>query len=348
MRKVCIIGHFGFGEELLNGQTIKTKIITKELRKQLGEKEVGMIDTRSGRKNIPKLVIRVGKAMKNFSNIVIMPAHNGIQFFAPVLCFWKKIHHRKIHYIVIGGWLPKFLKERKWLRNCLKKFDGIYVETSTMKKVLEEQGFGNIFVMPNCKDLEIVSEDELLYSYTQPYKLCTFSRVMKEKGIEDIIRAVIEINQKSNKLIFTLDIYGQVEEDYKERFKKIYNETPDFIQYCGRVSFNQSSKVLKKYFMLVFPTRFYTEGIPGTIIDAFAAGLPVIASKWESFEDIIEDGIVGYGYDFDIYNELKKKLFYVAKNPDELIKMKKNCIDKAKQFTTQKIVAEFIKKGELE
>ena len=27
MKKVCVIGHFGFGENLLNGQTIKTKIV---------------------------------------------------------------------------------------------------------------------------------------------------------------------------------------------------------------------------------------------------------------------------------------------------------------------------------
>ena len=34
-KTVCIIGHFGFAKNLLNGQTVKTKIITKELEKQL-------------------------------------------------------------------------------------------------------------------------------------------------------------------------------------------------------------------------------------------------------------------------------------------------------------------------
>ena len=37
MKKVCVIGHFGFGENLLNGQTIKTKIVTKELINSLAQ-----------------------------------------------------------------------------------------------------------------------------------------------------------------------------------------------------------------------------------------------------------------------------------------------------------------------
>ena len=45
--------------------------------------------------------------------------------------------------MVIGGWLPNFLKKKKGLTKSLKKFDGIYVETSTMKTILEEMGFTN-------------------------------------------------------------------------------------------------------------------------------------------------------------------------------------------------------------
>jgi hypothetical protein len=74
--------------------------------------------------------------------------------------------------------------KRKSLTKALKKFDGIYVETSTMKKALEREGFENVLVMPNCKKLTVLSENDLIYPAGAPYKLCTFSRVMKEKGIE--------------------------------------------------------------------------------------------------------------------------------------------------------------------
>ena len=31
MKKACVLGHFGFGKELLNGQTVKTKMVADEL-----------------------------------------------------------------------------------------------------------------------------------------------------------------------------------------------------------------------------------------------------------------------------------------------------------------------------
>ena len=43
--KLCICGHFAFGENKLNGQTIKTKVITDALEQKLGEHSIIKIDT---------------------------------------------------------------------------------------------------------------------------------------------------------------------------------------------------------------------------------------------------------------------------------------------------------------
>ena len=55
MRKVCIIGHFGFGLDLLNGQTIKTKIVADEIEKKIGKDEIVRIDTHGGLAALIKL-----------------------------------------------------------------------------------------------------------------------------------------------------------------------------------------------------------------------------------------------------------------------------------------------------
>ena len=44
MKLVGIIGHFGFGLNMLNGQTIKTKIVTKALEDRFGNDEVLKVD----------------------------------------------------------------------------------------------------------------------------------------------------------------------------------------------------------------------------------------------------------------------------------------------------------------
>lgn len=326
----------------MNGQTVKTKIITKELKRQLGKKEVGILDSRGGMKKMPQLFFRVGQAMRISRNIIMLPAHNGVRFFAPVLVFWKRIYQAKIHYVVIGGWLPDLVEKNKSLAKSLKKFDGIYVETSTMKKHMEALGFSNIYILPNCKELKILKEEELHYTFAEPLRLCTFSRVLKEKGIEDAVNAVKEANSRLRRTAFCLDIYGQIDDKYEDEFTSLQKQFPEYVAYKGLVPFDRSVEILKDYYALLFPTNYYTEGIPGTIIDAYASGLPVISAKWESFNDLIDDGVVGKGYSFGDTEELTNLLVTIANNSDCLIKMKKNCLKEAEKYTVSKVITDFI------
>ena len=180
--KVSVLGHFGRGETLLNGQTVKTKIITEELQRRLGRKQVLKIDTRGGWKTFLKAPFQSFYALKSSRNILIFPAQNGLRVYVPLLSFFRLFFkNRRLHYVVIGGWLPSFLTQRKSLTKVLKKFDGIYVETATMKDALETLDLKNVFIMPNCKKLNILKENELVYNTFEPYRLCTFSRVMKKK-----------------------------------------------------------------------------------------------------------------------------------------------------------------------
>ena len=151
-------------------------------------------------------------------------------------------------------------------------------------------GFCNIDVMPNCKSFETLKEKDLVYCEQEPYKLCTFSRVMREKGIEDAIEAVKAVNNHLRRPAYVLDIYGPIDSGQIEWFQTLQNSFPEYICYRGSVPSEKAISIIKEYFALLFPTRFYTEGIPGTIIDAYAAGVPVIASKWENFDDVIDDG----------------------------------------------------------
>ena len=340
MKKVCVIGHFGFGKNLFNGQTVKTKIFTDELERQLGENEILKVDTHGGKiTSIIKAPFQVIKALRNAKNVVIFPAHNGLRLFTPLLWFFRIFFkQRRLHYVVIGGWLPDFLEKRPALVKKLKKFDWIYVETETMKNALEKQGFKNIVIMPNCKKLRILDESELIYPRDGPLKLCTFSRVMKEKGIEDAVKAVIEINSKHGKTVYTLDIYGQIDANQTQWFEELQLIFPEYVKYCGLVDFDKSVDVLKNYFALLFPTKFFTEGIPGTIIDAYAAGIPVISSEWENFSDIVESDITGLGYNFDDTEALKAILLKISNNVDFIVDLKSNCIKKAIRYAPENVV----------
>lgn len=342
MKTVGVCGHFGEGLELLNGQTIKTKIVTNELRKQLGDDQVSITDSHGGAKAMPRMLVHLFKMFKECKCIIMMPAHKGVQVFTIVFTLFNLVFKRKLLYVVIGGWIDGFVDEHKWLKKLLMNYDGIFVETSTMKKKLEGKGFLNVFVMPNFKKLEVLSENELVYSKQKPFKVCTFSRVMKQKGIEDAIQVVKEINEKTGSIQYELDIYGQLFQ-YDE-FEEIKKTFPSYIRYRGAVPFDESVSVLKDYFALLFPTKFYTEGIPGTIIDAYAAGVPVISAKWESYADVIEEGGTGLGYDFDEVSGMKSILENAVENPEIINGLKNNCLVKTYDYMPEKAIQILIEK----
>ena len=343
--RVAVIGHFAFGKECFDGQTVKTKIVTNELCRQLGNDEVLKLDTAGGKSTLLKAPFQCLKALKTAKNVIIFPAHNGVRVYVPLLSLFRKfVKSRKLHYVVIGGWLPEFLKTHKSLAKKMKRFDGIYVETNTMKRALEEQGFTNIVVMPNCKDLKILKPEDLVYPAGEPYKLCTYSRVMKEKGIEDAVNAVKVINEEVSRTVYTLDIYGQVDSSQTQWFENLQTTFPNYIEYKGVVDYDKGVEVLKNYFALLFPTRFYTEGIPGTIIDAYAAGVPIISAKWESFSDIIDEGATGFGYEINNVSDLTKHLENVVYNTKCISDLKLNCLEKSRYYLPCSIVKNLIEK----
>lgn len=332
IKKIAVIGHFGEGLNLLNGQTVKTKIITEELSEELGKNEVVKFDTH-GKFAIIKAPFIAFSALKKAKNVLIFPAHNGVRVYAPLLVFFRRFFSkRKLHYSIVGGWLPKMLEKKKGLLKTLKRFDGLYAETKTLKKKLNDLGLCNVSVVPNCKNLEMLTKEQLVYQSGEPYKLCTFSRVMKEKGVEDAVNAVKAVNEQTGRIVYTLDIYGQVDSGETEWFENLKSDFPEYVKYKGEVGYDKSTEVLKNYFALLFPTRFYTEGVPGTIIDAYAAGIPVVSARWESFSDIVDDGVTGFGYEFGNVSDLTRQLVTMAENPETVNKMKVDCLKKSSDF----------------
>lgn len=340
-KTTAVIGHFAFGKECADGQTVKTKIITEALCERFGDSEILRFDTEGGKKTLLKAPFQVLRALKRAKNVTIFPAHNGIRVYVPLLSFFRHFFRgRRLHYVVIGGWLPSLLQKRKNLAGQLKRFDGIYVETATMKKALEAQGFANVSVVPNCKKLRVLSSDELLHPMAEPYPLCTFSRVMKQKGIEDAVDAVCAVNKAVGRTAYSLDIYGKVDPEETAWFEDLKATFPPFVRYRGIVDYNGSVEVLKAYFALLFPTRFYTEGIPGTVLDAYAAGVPVISARWESFFDLVKENVTGIGYGFNQREELETILSELLEKPERIDKMRENCLQQAKKYTPEEAIKE--------
>lgn len=336
--KLGVIGRFGFGQDLVNGQTIKTKVIVAEAKKLFGEQQVAIADTYGSPIKTPLFLCRLCNLMFKCKNVVLMPAHKGIRVFAPFISAIKKFYHCRIHYVVIGAWLTKMLESDTLLKRSLYAFDYIYVETISMKERLEQFGYQNIVLMPNFKELEICDINNIRKNFGTVFPFCILSRITEKKGIEDAVKVIEEINASAGKTVCSLDIYGMIDEEYKTRFDEMQRDFPEFIRYRGIVPFEKTTEVLKDYYALLFPTKYYTEGIPGTIIDAYSAGVPVIASAWENVSDIVENEVNGLVYAFDNNDAMRDAILRAIKSEHQWETMRVNCLHSAEKFMSSNVI----------
>lgn len=339
--KAGVCGHFGGGGSFSDGQTVKTVVMTEQLRKIWGAEQVLSLDTYQWKKHIFRILFQSFNMIKRCENILLLPARNGVRVFIPLFLFLNKFYRRKLHYVIIGGWLPDVLKESPYLLRKMKKLDSLCAETVTMTEKLKALGLSKVYFLPNFKQLSITQD--ISYEPGTSLPLCTFSRVIKIKGICEAVEAVRRVNEKSGRIAYTLDIWGDIHPGFSEEFAKLQAEFPSYINYKGCLSYAETTETLKSYFALLFPTRYFRgEGIPGSILDSYAAGVPVLSSHFVNAPQIIEHGKTGLILDFEHITEaLEETLTRLAEHPEELIAMRKACTLKAADYQAEKVVAEF-------
>lgn len=328
-KKITVIGHYAKNKQLFDGQTVKTRILYDEM--EASELyDVDLIDTHGWKKKPFSLIAQCYQACKSSDYILMLPDYNGFRVMSILLPFFRGRNGAKIVYVVVGGWVSAFLKHHDLYLKQTNKLNAIIVETQSLKTELEDMGIQNLHIVPNFKRLDIIQE--VVPSEAPPYRFCTFSRVMKEKGIEDAIESISRINAKYGADFASLDIYGQIDTGYKEAFEKIMETVPDYIQYKGIVAFDKSVDTLKDYYAMLFPTTYHAECLAGTVIDAFASGLPVIAYEWKSGADLITNGVEGWLCEPSV-DKLTELIERAVKKPEEIAKMKINSVNKADTYT---------------
>ena len=339
MKKIAVVGTYGVGADFTTGQAVKCYTLINWLKEKYGNEEVIIVNTYQWRKNPIKLLANSFFALKNCSNIVIMPAQNGIKVFAPLFYYMNKLFHRSIHYIVIGGWLAEMLEDTPKLKKCIKLFDGVHVEAKSMQKELENLGFNNIFYMPNSR--EYVPGIHHPRNEEVSVKVCTYSRVIKEKGIEDAAAICEAANLKLGKKVFGLDIIGKIAGEYQSEFEELLAENKDFVRYTGCKNSDETLGTLSDYFALLFPTFYEGEGFAGTVLDAFAAKLPIVANDWKYNAEIVSDGVNGFIYPYRDLNMAAEILVKLYRDKNLYQRIQNSCNQSAMRYSTTAVMAGF-------
>lgn len=134
----------------------------------------------------------------------------------------------------------------------------------------------------HCFEEYLENDDEIKFLF--------IGRIMKDKGVGELLDAAIQIKPKYPNSQF--HFIGDSEEDYYiDRLLKL--EVQGIIKYHGRQS-DVHSYIAKSH-AIILPS--YHEGTANVLLEAAASGRPVLASKVTGCRETFDEGLSGLGFE---------------------------------------------------
>jgi glycosyltransferase involved in cell wall biosynthesis len=231
---------------------------------------------------------------------------------------------------------------QSFYRRTISTFDGIYPQTDELTRDLRGLVDDSVQVrtVPNLRPLPESTPTESERA-TGSLKLAYVGRIKESKGLDDLLEAYERAGRAGADVV--LDIYGHFlpDDPYEDRFLERCSQLPG-VRFHGKLPNEAVIPTLQRADAFVFPTTYDGEGFPGALVEAFAAGCPVLATDWNFNGDIVTDGVDGRLFDPHDVETLANDIGELAANPELLESLQHNARETAKQYSVERVTATIV------
>ena len=159
-----------------------------------------------------------------------------------------------------------------------------------------------------------IETTQIIPCYEHDEYFLFLGRMAHQKGVIYAIEAMKYLKDSD----YVLKITGNItdsEEDQKIWRYITDNGLEDKIVFTGFKHGNDLEKLISQAACIVCPAIWY-ENMPNTVIEAYAYGKPVVASRVGSLAEIVEDGKTGYLFEMKNPRDMADKLKMFLDNTD--------------------------------
>lgn len=242
---------------------------------------------------IPDLLLFIFKlAFCRVDIVIVNPSFRSYIIKRDGIYAWiAKLFGKKL-ITMVHGWDWKmaeyFEKNPRWILKTFGKSDGIFVLYSAFRESLKRMGIDAPVFMTTTKVSDELLQGEPINRNGEIENILFLARVEKEKGIIETLECFQMLQTKYPFL--KLNVCG--DGSYMEqaiahvREKNIRN-----VFFHGVVSGEELKEQLHSNDLYILPS--YHEGMPTSVLEAMAFGLPVVTRPVGGLQDFFENGKMG-------------------------------------------------------
>jgi glycosyltransferase involved in cell wall biosynthesis len=123
-------------------------------------------------------------------------------------------------------------------------------------------------------------------------RLLFLARLEREKGVFELLEAVSVLAARGAPISLSIAGEGTVRKE-AEAFIRQKDVLQGRVELLGYVSGARKREVLASHHVYCLPS-YYAEGMPTSVLEAMAFGLPVLTAQVGGIKDFFEDGRMGY------------------------------------------------------
>jgi len=159
-------------------------------------------------------------------------------------------------------------------------------------------------------------------------KIIYMSHLTKEKGILDLLEALILLDNKG--INFKARIAGGIDISIQDDIEKLLSKLEKKVDYVGELGENRK-EFLNWGNIFVLPTYYTMEGQPISIFEAMALGNVIMLTRHAGIPDIFQENINGFYVDKYSPKSISEKLININKNISTIEKIVNHNIVEAKE-----------------
>ena len=295
---------------------------------------------------------KVSKNLKknNYDKVII---ENNASLFSIIKLRKNYIKYKDQYYFHLHNEILQTFGNKELIQGS-KKIIGIseYINKTVLEK-LEKIDKSKMKILKNCIDIERIDNDEFINDEinekiklkSDDIKIVFVGRICEEKGIKELIEAILNINNPKIKLIIVGKSFykTKVESIFEKELMQITENIKDNILFTGYIEHKEIYSVYKMADIVALPS-IWQEPAGLTIIEAAATGVPLITTDAGGITEYVDsNSAIIIKNDENIVKNIEKAINKILSDKNLRKKFYDNAIKIRELYSIEKYYKEFIK-----